>query len=74
MVKEHTRIRIKTKFGTQDFVFTSRLTAIKFVMDESRREEVINFSVDYFFQLETTDIGRARHALQGVIDAEGRLE
>ena len=68
MFKEHVRITVRTKFGTLNFVFKSRLTALKFVMDESRREEVISFSVEYLTQYETTDIANARSSLQFMID------
>ena len=68
MIKERIGVSIKTKFGTSDFVFASRLIAIKFVLDESRRKEVISFSVNYFRQHEVDSIDFARSCLQDLID------
>ena len=67
MFKEHTRISILTKFGTLDFVFASRLTALKFALDESRNKEVISFSVAYFSQYEIDTIAVAGSRLDDLI-------
>ena len=72
MVNEHIMIRVRTSFKTQDFVFTSQLMAIKFAFDASRREEVMNFSVNYIPQYETTTITNAVNDLQQMIDSEDR--
>ena len=72
MFKEHVKINVYTKLGAHDFVFTSRLTALRFIMDESRREEVLSFSVDYIDQYEITDTDGAKRDLQLLI-VEGRL-
>ena len=68
MIKEHVKVNVKTKFGALEFVFTSRLIAIKFAMDESRKEEVLSFSVEYISQYETTSAGDASNILQYRID------
>ena len=74
MSTEFTKIRVRTKFGTLDFVFNSRLQAIKFAMDESRRREVMSFSVEYFEQYEITHIETAKRRLQHLIDEGNREE
>ena len=74
MFKEHTRISILTKFGTLDFVFASRLMALRFALDESRNKEVISFSVAYFSQYETDTITNASNRLGTLIDNGNRAE